>query len=139
MTPVIPPPRHPYLYSDGVTATIPSTPLSTQIRASVSPVLDDVEAYRTKHGHNVLHQQMERPKDQTPVVSLHYRGNCSHQIKRKTATPEAIFFVFLFHLLPILSFYYECNPSPLLNNYKREAEATRQGDEKRHVRAHTHR
>jgi hypothetical protein len=85
----------------------------------VLPVLDGVEAYRTKHGHNVLHQQIERPNDQTHVVSLHYRGNCSHQIKRKTATPEAIFFVFLFHLLPISSFYYEGNPSPLLENYKR--------------------
>jgi hypothetical protein len=47
------------------------------------------------------------------------QGNCSHRIRRKTAAPETTFFVFLFHLFPILSFFHECNPSPLLGNYKR--------------------
>jgi hypothetical protein len=58
-------------------------------------------------------------KRSTPIVSLRYRGNCSHRIRRKMATPEATFFVFLFHLFPILFFYHEYNRSPLLRNYKR--------------------
>jgi hypothetical protein len=48
MTLVIPPPRRPYLYSDGVTTTIPPNPISTQIRTHVPPILDGAEAYRTK-------------------------------------------------------------------------------------------
>jgi hypothetical protein len=41
---------------------------------------------------------MERPKDQRPA-RIHTTGNYSHWIRRRTATPEATFFVFLFHSL----------------------------------------
>jgi hypothetical protein len=33
-----------------------------------------------------------------PIASLCYRENCSCRIRRKTVTPEATFFVFLFRL-----------------------------------------
>jgi hypothetical protein len=39
-------------------------------------------------------------------------------MRRKTATLEATFFVFLFHPFPFPSLYYECNLSPLLRSYK---------------------
>jgi hypothetical protein len=58
-------------------------------------------------------------KRSTPTASLRYKGNCSHQIRRKTAAPKATFFVFLFYLFPISPFYYKYNPSPPLENYKR--------------------
>jgi hypothetical protein len=35
------------------------------------------------------------------------------------ATPEVIFFVFLFRLFLTLPFYHKCNPSPPLENYKK--------------------
>jgi hypothetical protein len=37
----------------------------------------------------------------TTITSLCHRGNCSHRIRRKTAAPEATFFVFLFRLSPL--------------------------------------
>jgi hypothetical protein len=58
-------------------------------------------------------------KRSTFVTSLRYRGNCSHQIRRRTAAPETTFFIFLFHLFPISSFYHKYNLSPSLRNYKR--------------------
>jgi hypothetical protein len=36
--------------------------LSTQIRAHAPPIVDNIEAHRTKRGHNALHQQMESQK-----------------------------------------------------------------------------
>jgi hypothetical protein len=51
----------------GVTTIIPPNRLSTQIRVHVPPILDGTKAHRTKHGHNMLHQRMERPKDQRPL------------------------------------------------------------------------
>jgi hypothetical protein len=53
------------------------------------------------------------------MTPLRYRGSCSHRIRRKMVTPEATFFVLLFHLSSILSFYHKYNPSPPLENYKR--------------------
>jgi hypothetical protein len=47
------------------------------------------------------------------------QGNCSHRIRRRTATPEATFFVFLFHSLRFSPLYHKCNPSPPLRSYKR--------------------
>jgi hypothetical protein len=61
---VIPPRRHLYLYSDRVITTIPPNPLSMKIGAPMSLGLDGTEAHGAKHGHNVQHQQTERPKDQ---------------------------------------------------------------------------
>jgi hypothetical protein len=43
------------------------------------------------------------------------QGNCSYQIRRKTAMPEATFSFFSF----IFTSYHECNPIPLLRSYKR--------------------
>jgi hypothetical protein len=58
-------------------------------------------------------------KSSTPITSLHDKGSCSCRIRRKTAAPEATFFVFLFRLFPISPFYHKCNLSPTLGNYKR--------------------
>jgi hypothetical protein len=66
---------------------------------------------------------------------LCYRENYSHGIRRKTATPKAIFFVFLFHPFPFPSLYHECNPRPLLRSYKRGAGATSRDIEET---THTH-
>jgi hypothetical protein len=119
MTPFIPQPRRPYLYSDEVTATIPPNRLSTQIRVHVP---------RHPRWHRSTQDeacpQQVTPADgeakrSTPVKSLRYRGSCSHRIRRKMAAPEATFFVFLFRLVSISPFYHKCNPSPILGNYKR--------------------
>jgi hypothetical protein len=61
----------------GVTTTMPPTLLSTQIRAHVPPILDGIEAHRTKHGHIMLHQRMERPKDQR-LLHLYAIGEAIH-------------------------------------------------------------
>jgi hypothetical protein len=47
-----------------VTITIPANLLSMQIQAPMSPVLNGIEAHRTRHGHNTQLQQMKRPKGQ---------------------------------------------------------------------------
>jgi hypothetical protein len=86
-----------------------------QIQAPVLPVLDGTEAHRTKHVAPVNGEA----KRSMPIASLRCRENCFHQIRRKMATPEATFFVFLLRPFPISSFHHECNPSPLLENYKR--------------------
>jgi hypothetical protein len=68
-------------------------------------------------------------KRSMPIASLRYRGNYSHQIRRKTAAPEATFFVFLFRLFPISPFYHKCNSSPPLENYKRGGRGHTHGDQ----------
>jgi hypothetical protein len=58
------------------------------------------------------------------------------------ATPDATFFVFLFRLFPISSFYHKCNSSPSLKNYKRggREHLTKTDTSLRHasLRQHTH-
>jgi hypothetical protein len=68
-----------------------------------------------------------------PIASLRYRGNYSHRIRRKTAAPDATFFIFLFHLFPISPFYHKCNPSPPLENYKRGGRGHAHEEKKRRI------
>jgi hypothetical protein len=56
------------------------------------------------------------------------QGNCSHRIRRRTATPEATFFYLSLLFSPFSPLYRKCNPSPPLKSYKREAEATSRRD-----------
>jgi hypothetical protein len=119
MTPVISPPRRPYLYSDesnnnyttyppfyanpGARTAHPRRHIGTQDKAwppHVAPA--DGEAKKSMH-----------------ISSLCYKGSCSRRIRRKTAAPEDTFFVFLFRLFSILPFYHKRNLSPTLGNYKR--------------------
>jgi hypothetical protein len=88
MTPVILPRRHPYLHSNGVMTAMPPNPLTMKIMAQgrigqgMAP---------TRHASERRCQKINTPHDFT----LH--GNCSHRIRRRTATPQATFFAFLFH------------------------------------------
>jgi hypothetical protein len=136
MTLVIPPRWHPYLYSDGVTATIPPTPLSTRIRAPVPPVLDGTEAHETKHGPSMLHQQMERPKDQCMLLSA-LQEKLLPSDKEEDGRTWGHLFCFLYHLFSILSFYHKCNPSPLLEKYKRGGRDPNGGGTQERTHAHT--
>jgi hypothetical protein len=47
------------------------------------------------------------------------QGNYFHRIRRRTATPEATFSVFLFHSTRFLPLYHDCNLPPPLRSYKR--------------------
>jgi hypothetical protein len=113
MTPVIPPRRHPYLYSDGVTTTIPPTPLSTQIQVPYR-----LSSMAQKH----IEQSMAttrctsgwRGQKINACCIAALQDNCSHRIRRKTATPKATFCL----SLSFSPFYRKCNPSPPLGNYK---------------------
>jgi hypothetical protein len=74
-------------------------------------------------------------------MPLRCRGSCSRRIKRKTAAPEATFFVFLFYLFLISPFYYKCNMSPVLENYKRGGRGDtpeRRRDDYTHLAKTTH-
>jgi hypothetical protein len=112
MTPVILPRRHPYLHSNGVMTAMPPNPLTMKIMAQgrigqgMAP---------TRHASERRCQKINTPHDFT----LH--GNCSHRIRRRTATPQATFFAFLFHFFFFCfhPFYRKCNPSPPLRSYKR--------------------
>jgi hypothetical protein len=59
-----------------------------------------------------------------PVASLHYRGNCSRWIRRKTAAPEATFFVFSFIFSPFYLFTTNVTRALSLETIKGEAGAT---------------
>jgi hypothetical protein len=61
---------------------------------------------------------MERPKVNAQYVFT-LQGNCSHWIRRRTATSEAIFFCFSLSFSPFSPLYHERNPNPPLRNYKR--------------------
>jgi hypothetical protein len=52
------------------------------------------------------------------------QGNCSHRIRRKTAAPEATFFVFLFRLFPLHLFTTLVTGALPLETIKGEAGAT---------------
>jgi hypothetical protein len=58
------------------------------------------------------------------ITSLCYRGNCSDRIRRKTAVPEAIFFVYLFYLFPISPFTMNVTQALPLEAIKGEVGAT---------------
>jgi hypothetical protein len=62
----------------------------------MSFVLDGTEVHRTKRGHSMRHQQTEGPKDQRMLHLCATRQLFSPD-KEEDATPEATFFVFLFH------------------------------------------
>jgi hypothetical protein len=110
----------------GVIITIPPNPLSTQIRTSMSPVLNGTEAHGTRHGHSTQHQQMRAQKINAQYVST-LQENCSHRIRRKTVTPEATFFVFLFHSSCFYPFTTNVTRALPLEAIKGEAGATSKG------------
>jgi hypothetical protein len=138
MTLVIPPPRYPYLYSNG-----DDDNYTTYSPLYANPGARTARPQRYRGTQDETWPQHVAPADEeakksTPVASLHYRGNCSHRIRRKMAAPEATFFVFLFYLFPISSFYHECNPSPPLGTIKGEAGATSRGIETSNERRNKH-
>jgi hypothetical protein len=55
------------------------------------------------------------------------QGNCSHRIRRKTATPKATFFVFLFHSPYFYPFIMNITQALPLEAIKGEARATSKG------------
>jgi hypothetical protein len=87
-----------------------------------------MEAYRSKHGPGPLYQRTEKPKDQSPHDST-LQGNCSHRIRRRTTTPEAIFFAFLFHFSYFHHFTANVTRALPLEVIKGEAGATSRRDE----------
>jgi hypothetical protein len=124
MTPVILSRRHPYLYSDGGDGNY----------ATYSPLYANLGA-RTAHPRWHRSTQDEawpyhvapadgEAKRSTPITSLCCRRNYFHQIRRKTAAPEATFFVFLFHLFPLHLFTTNVTWALPLKTIKGEAGAT---------------
>jgi hypothetical protein len=87
MTPVILPRRHPYLHSNGVMAVVPPNPLTMKIMAQRRIGQGMAPARRASERRG---QKINVPHDFT------LQGNCSHRTRRRTATPEASFFAFLF-------------------------------------------
>jgi hypothetical protein len=104
MTPVIPPPRHLYLYSNGGNgnyATYP--PLYTNSGAHTARPRWHRSTQDEAWPQHVAPADREA-KRSMPITSLCYRESYSHQISRKTVAPEATFFIFLFspfHLFTI--------------------------------------
>jgi hypothetical protein len=96
MTPVI---HHDDIHTStttGMTATISPKPLSTQIRVSIPPTFTaqrrtGQDMAPTRRTNERRGQKINIPHDST------LQENYSHQIRRRTATSEATFFVFLFH------------------------------------------
>jgi hypothetical protein len=117
----------------GVMTTIPPNPLSTQIQAPISPILNYTEAHRTRHDHNTQHQQTERPKDQR-LLYLYAIGKLSPPDKEKDGHARGHLLVFLFHFhLFIMNVTWALS----LEAIKGEAEATsRQG--RKQVIKHQH-
>jgi hypothetical protein len=63
-----------------------------------------------------------------PVTSLRYKGSYSRRIRRETAAPEVIFFVFLFHIFLISPFTINVTRALPLETIKGEAGATSKDD-----------
>jgi hypothetical protein len=121
----------------GVTTTIPPTPHSMQIRVSVPSVLDGTKAHRTKHRHNMLHQRMERPKDQR-LLHLHATGETAptgEGRRRPHPRPPFLFFSFIFS--PFHLFITNVTQALPLKTIKGEAGATPRKRRQRPTRTHT--
>jgi hypothetical protein len=73
-----------------------------QIRTLISPVLDDTEPHRTKHGRSTQHEQTERPKDQRPV-RLHATGELLPPDKEEDGHARSHLFLFLSFILPVFT------------------------------------
>jgi hypothetical protein len=95
-------------------ATAPN-PLSTQIQAPMSPILNGTEAHGTRHGHSTQHPQIERSKEQR-LLYLCATGKLFPPDKEEDGHARGHLLVFLFYFSPL---YHECNPSHLLISCKK--------------------
>jgi hypothetical protein len=113
----------------GVTTVVTPNPLATKIPAHA---LRTFTAQRrtcqsmapTRRTSEQRGQKINVPHDST------LQGNCSHRIRRRTATPEATFFAFLFHFLRFHYFTANVTQALPLEVIKGEAGATRRREEK---------
>jgi hypothetical protein len=138
MTPVILPWRYPCLTTTGVTVTVPPNLLTTKIRVHAPPIL----MTQGRIGQTMATARRTSGWRGQKINTLHVstlQGNYSHRIKRRKATPEATFFVFLFYSLCFHPFYHECNPSPPLGSYKRGVRGGKKGRKETTPRTHLNR
>jgi hypothetical protein len=137
MTPVI---HHDNIHTStamGMTTTIPPKSLSTQIRVSIPPTFtaqrrtgqDMSPARRTSEQRG---QKINIPHDST------LQGNYSHRIRRRTATPEATFFVFLFYFSCFYHFTANITRALPLEAIKRKAGTIEKVEKNKATTARTH-
>jgi hypothetical protein len=132
MTPVILSRRHPYLHSDGVTATVPPNLLTTKIWAHTPPTF-------IAQGHTGEDMVMARRTSGwrgQKINDLHVstlQGNCSHRI-RLHYHAETTFFLFFSFILPIFHpFTMNITRALPLETIKGEVEATFRAIEKQQL------
>jgi hypothetical protein len=107
----------------------------TKLRLSALPILDGTATHRTKHGHTMLHQQMERPKDQRPL-HLYAIGKPIHTGKGgRRPCPRPPFLSFSFIFSPFHLFTTNVTRALPLETIKGEAGATskRETSQRRHT------
>jgi hypothetical protein len=109
MTPVILPWRYPCPTVTGVTVTVPHNLLTMKIRAH-APLILTTQGRTSQSMATTRRTNGWRGQKTNALHVSTLQGNYSHRIRRRTTTPNAIFFVFLFHSLRFHPFYYECNP-----------------------------
>jgi hypothetical protein len=112
----------------------------TKLGLSALPILDGTAAHRTKHGHSILHQWMETPKDQRPL-HLCAIGKPIHTGKGgRRPRPRPPFLSFSFIFSPFHLFTTDVTRALPLETIKGEAGATskRETSQRQHLIRNSH-
>jgi hypothetical protein len=134
MTPVILPRRCLYLYSDGVTATIPPTPSLRKSGRTYRP-----SSTAQKHTERSVTTTCCTSRWRGQKINAHYisalQGKLFTPDKEEDGHTRGHLFCFSLSSFPVSSFYHECKSSPTLENYKREGKGHTSLSQ--HERTHT--